>query len=183
MARVVHGLLPAVVAVLAVSLAESAAGQEAKSAALAKQLTAALDEAKLDSLAAKDPSAPDVFVGVLYFQGSPLLVVSAKYAVPQLLNDRLTKKEYRDIYIDLNSASIPETKVFIQDAAGDGLKSKRDESTAPDTYEKGAKQVVFDGDWKRQKMTEQEYMKAFSTADEEYSHILSALLAQLKKTS
>jgi hypothetical protein len=182
MTRVVHGLL-AGVALLALSLPAPAAAQESKSASLAKQLTAALDAAKLDSLAAKDPNAPDVFIGVLYFQGSPLLVVSAKYSAPQLLNDRLAKKEYRDVYIDLNSASIPESKVFVQDAGADGLKPKRDESTAPDTWEQGGKQVVFDGDWKRQKQTEQEYMKTYSAADEDYARMLSALLAQVKKTS
>ena len=39
------------------------------------------------------------------------------------------------------------------------------------------------GDWRKQKLSEQEYMKAFSTADERYSEVLTALLAQLKKTS
>jgi hypothetical protein len=32
-------------------------------------------------------------------------------------------------------------------------------------------------------MNEQDYMKAFTSADEKYSQILTALLAQLKKTS
>ena len=40
---------------------------------------------------------------------------------------------------------------------------------------------MFDGDWKKQKMSEQDYMKAFSAADERYTQILTALLAQLKK--
>src|SRR5919202_416132 len=93
---------------LGLALSAAAQAQESKSAPLAKQLVAALDEAKLDSIAAKDPSTPDVFVGVLYFPGSPLLVVSAKYTAPQLLDARLAKKEYRDVYIDLNSASIPD---------------------------------------------------------------------------
>src|SRR5438132_3976604 len=99
-------------AVVAVSLTAPLSAQESKSAPLAKQLAAALDAAKLDSIAAKDPSAPDVFVAALYFPGSQLLVVSAKYTVPQLLTDRLMKKEFRDVYIDLNSASVPASKVF-----------------------------------------------------------------------
>ena len=32
-------------------------------------------------------------------------------------------------------------------------------------------------------MSEQDYMKAFSTADDRYAEILAALLAQIKKTS
>ena len=63
----------------------AASAQESKSAPLAKQLAAALDAAKLDSIAAKDPAAPDVFVAALYFPGMQLLVVSGKYSVPQLL--------------------------------------------------------------------------------------------------
>jgi hypothetical protein len=63
------------VALVALSLAPAASAQESKSAALAKQLAAALDAGKLDSIAAKDPDAPDVFVAALYFPGIQLLVV------------------------------------------------------------------------------------------------------------
>ena len=72
-----------------------------KSAAAAKQLTDALDAAKLDAIAAADPSDPATFVAALYIQGSQLLVVSAKYAAPPLLTAKLKTKEYRDIYMDL----------------------------------------------------------------------------------
>ena len=169
--------------VLAVLYAPIVTAQESKSAALAKQLTAALDSAKLDSIAAKDPSAPDTYCAALYYAGSPLLVVSAKYAAPQLLDMRLGKKEFRDTYIDLSSASVPESKVFIQDAGGDGFKSKREDNQAFDSYEIGGKPTMFDGDFKRQKMSEQDYLKVFNAADERYAQILMALLAQLKKTS
>lgn len=165
------------------SLASTVAAQDGKSVALAKQLAAALDAAKLDSVAAKDPTAPDTYCAVLYFPGSQMLVVSAKYTAPQLLDARLVKKEYRDTYIDLNSASVPETKVFIQDAMADGIKAKREENQPFDSYEHGGKSTVFDSDWKRQKLSEQEYMKAFTAADERYSVILTTLLAELKKTS
>jgi hypothetical protein len=168
----------------AVSLSTAAVfAQEGKSPALAKQLAAALDAAKLDSVAAKDPSGADTFVAALYFPGAQLLVVSAKYAAPQLLDTRLGKKEYRDTYIDLSSASIPESKIFVQDAGADGLKAKHEENTAFDIYEAGGKSTMFDGDWKRQKLSEQDYNKAYSSADDRYSSMLAALLAQLKKTS
>src|SRR5712692_7063634 len=107
--RVASALLAAL---LVASLAVPALAQESKSASLAKQLAAALDASKLDCIAAKDPSAPDVFVAALYFPGAQLLVISGKYSVPQLLNERLTKKEYRDIYMDLNGASAADSKIF-----------------------------------------------------------------------
>ena len=180
MSRVAISGALAVLVVL--SLSAAALAQESKSGPLAKQLTAALEAAKLDSIAAKDPNAADIFVAALYFPGQ-LLVVSAKYTVPQLLDARLGKKEFRDTYIDLNSASVPESKVFIQDSGADGLKAKNEDGQGMDTYENGGKQTLFDGDWKKQKVSEQDYMKAFATADERYSAILTALLGQLKKTS
>ena len=176
--RVAYVLLAALIVL---SLAGRGSAQESKSAPLAKQLAAALDAGKLDSIAAKDPAAPDVFVAALYFPGTQLLTVSGKYSVPQLLNDRLGKKEYRDIYLDLNGAAT--AKTFIEDPAADGLKMKRESNQPFDQAEMAGKRTMFDGDWKSQKMSEQDYLKAFSAADDRYAQILAALLAQLKKTS
>ena len=145
MMRVVSASLAAVCTLL---LAAGASAQESKSAPLAKQLTAALDAAKMDSIAAADPDKAGTFVAALYFPNSQLLVVSAEYTAPQLLTDRLQKKEFRDVYIDLNSASVPASKVFIEDLAADGLKPKRDENQPFDTYEVAGKRTAFDGDWK-----------------------------------
>jgi hypothetical protein len=173
----------AAVAIVLLSFSAIAVAQESKTAALAKQLAAALDAGKLDSVAAPNPTNPGTFVAALYFAGSQLLVVSAKYSVPQLLNDKLAKKEYRDVYIDLNSASVPETKIFVEDLGADGLKAKREDNQPFDSYESGGKRTSFDNDWKRQKLTEQEYMKIYSTAEDDYAQMLTALLAQVKKTS
>lgn len=169
--------------VLALSLSATALAQESKSGPLAKQLAAALDAAKLDSIAAKDPSSTDVFIGALYYPGAQLLVVSAKYSAPALLNTRLLKQEYRDIYIDLNSASVPATRVLIEDLSVDGLKAKRTENQPYDSYELAGKRMAFDGDWKKQNLSEDDYMKAFAAADERYTQMLTALIAQVKKTS
>ncbi|HEX3701891.1 MAG TPA: hypothetical protein VHU82_01080 [Vicinamibacterales bacterium] len=168
---------------LVIGCAAAASAQEPKSAALAKQLAAALDAGNLDSIAAKDPSNPDTFIGVLYFKGVQLLAVSAKYSAPALLVDKLSKKDYKNIYIDLNSASMPDTKVFIEDLGADGLKAKHDDNTPFDTYEAAGKRTAFDGDWKKQKLSEQEYMKIFAASDERYSQMLTALLAQLRPSS
>jgi hypothetical protein len=168
-------------AVLALSFAVRASAQESKSAPLAKQLAAALDAAKLDSVAAKDPDAADVFVAALYFPNMQFLVVSGKYSVPQLLQTRLTNKEYRDVYLDLNGAAT--AKAFIEDPGCDGLKARRENNQAFDTAEIDGKRTMFDGEWKAQKLSEQDYTKAFAAADERYARILTALLAQLKKST
>ena len=179
-ARLVGGSL-AVVGMLVLSPPVWA--QDSKSTVLARQLTATLDAAKLDSIAAQDPATPDVFCAALYFGGAQLLVVSAKYSVPQLLTDRLAKKEYRDVYMDLNGAAVPNTKIFIQDGAADGLRVKNADNQAADTFEAAGKETVFDGEPKKQKMSDQDYQKAFADADEKYSQILTALLTQVKKPS
>ena len=178
LARVAYFALPVL---LALSAAAPASAQDSKSAPLAKQLAAALDAAKMDSIAAKDPDAPDAFAAALYFPGMQLLVVSGKYSVPELLTTRITNKEYRDVYLDLNGAAT--AKVFIEDPGADGLKAKRENNQAFDQAEMAGKRTMFDGDWKAQKLSEQDYLKAFSAADDRYTQILTALLAQLKKTS
>ena len=170
-------------AVVSVSVVAPASAQESKSATLAKQLAAALDAAKLDSIAAKDPAAADVFCAALYFPGAQLLVVSGRYSAPQLLADRVSRKEYRDVYLDLNGAAAADTKVFIQDPGADGFKAKRDENQAFDIVDIAGKQTMFNSDWKAQKLSEQDYMKTFGDADERYAKILTALLAQAKKSS
>src|SRR5882672_521208 len=129
MTRVACGSL---VALVVLSLAAAASAQDSKSAPLAKELAAALDAGKLDSIAAKDPSAPDIFVAALYFPGVQLLVVSAKYSVPQLLTERLVKKEYRDTYLDLHGAAVPASKVVFEDPGADGLRARREENQAFD---------------------------------------------------
>ena len=152
-----------------------------KSTPLVRELVSGLEDAKLDSIAAKDPSAPDVYLAALHFPGLQLLVVSAKFPTPQALDVRLSKREYRDIYVDLNRGSLAESKVFIEDMGADGLRVERDQGQPSDAYEAEGKRTIFDGDWKKQKLTEEEYMKAFSAADERYYDILSVLLAQLRK--
>jgi hypothetical protein len=158
-----------------------AAFQNSKSATAAKQLAQALEAAKLDSIAAADPSDPSVFVAALYIPGSQLLVVSAKYAAPSLLTAKIKSKEYRDVYIDLSSAAVAGSKVFIIDQNCDGLASKPGDNGVPDSWEAGKQQVAFDGEWKKAKLTEQDYMKAFTDADEQYAKIVALLTAQAKQ--
>ena len=74
-----------VAGVLAAGFAVQADAQTSTSAPLVKKLVAALDAGNLTSIAAKDPSAPDVFMGALYIPGLQLLVISAQYTAPVLL--------------------------------------------------------------------------------------------------
>ncbi len=69
--------------------------QETTSAPLAKQLAAALDAAKLDSIAARDPADPAVYVSALYLPGIEFLTIAAQYPAAELLNTRIARKSSR----------------------------------------------------------------------------------------
>ena len=147
-------------------------GQESKSSLLAAETAKLLDAAKLGS---------DEYVGALYFSGSQLLVVKARYIVPERMDANLDAKNYRDVYIDLNSASVAGSKILIADFGANGLQARRRDKQAPDTVDVGGKSHAFDGDWGKAKLSEQEYTKIFQTSDAEYVRMLEALVAQLKK--
>lgn len=184
----VHGasrsliVLGAAMCVAAWTLAATAAAQEARTAALVKELTDLMQQRKLDSIAARLPSSPDQFVAALFFPGQ-LLVVSARTTAPAVVNEKLVRREFRDVYIDLNSASIPESRVMFSDGGADGLRATREPNMPFDTHDAAGKTIRFDGNWREDRMSEQDYMKLFTQADEAYLVALQALVAELKKAS
>ena len=173
-------LISALVAFLLLTPA-AAFAQDSKSAASVTELVKALDAMKLDAYAVKG-SAPNEYVGALYFPGTQLLVVSAKFDTPYRADSLIEMKNYRDLYIELNSASVPNTKMFVSDLSANGLKARKD-GNLYDTVDVGGKTYNFDGDWKKAKITEDDYTKAYSTTDEHYTQMIQALLAGLKKSS
>jgi hypothetical protein len=174
-------ILVAVAMCVAVLGSSNAPAQDSKSAAVAKELVQTLDAAKLDAIATADPAIPGTFVAVLYIPGTQLLVVSAKYAAPQLLVDRITAKDFRDVYVDLQSASVRGSKVFVTDQGADGLVAKPSGDNPADSWDEGDKSVAFDGDWKKAKIAEADYTKTFNDADDRYAKMLAMLLTQAKK--
>ncbi|MEO8682067.1 MAG: hypothetical protein ABI665_23675 [Vicinamibacterales bacterium] len=159
-----------------------ASAQDARSPAAAKELAQLMTSKKIDSLAARMPEDREQFVGALSFPGS-LMVVWAKTTAPAVVNEKLIRKEYREVYMDLNSASIAESRHFITDIGADGLRVKPETKGGPsDTHDTGAKgSIRFDGNWKEDKMSEADYMKAYAEADAAYAKAIDILLAELKK--
>jgi hypothetical protein len=172
--------VPAVLFAAVLALPASAPAQESKSAEFAKQLAQLLDDKKMDSIAAADAATPGAFAAALYFPGTQLLVVSAKYSAPQLLNDKLTKKDYRDIYVDLSSAFVAGSKIFVMDTFADGLVAKPKGDAPADSVERAAGTSSFDGDYKKAKLSEADYAKSFDEADAAYSRLLQLLIAKMK---
>jgi hypothetical protein len=153
--------------------------QESKSAPVVGELLKMLDQMKLDSVAT---AHADGFVGAFYIPGSQLLVVQGKFASPVRAAILVERKMYRDLYTDLNSAAELATRVFISDLGGDGLKFRRQNNNQPfDMADVGDRSYRFDGDWGKQKLSREEYTKAFQATDEHYAQMLQALIDQLKK--
>ena len=113
--------LTAVVAVMVLMVGSVAAAQESASTPLAEQLAAALDDADLESIAVKDDQGDDRYVAALFFPGR-LLVVSARMEAPVYVDEKIALGNFREVYIDLNTASIADTKLLITDGGADGLR-------------------------------------------------------------
>jgi hypothetical protein len=166
---------------LSVAFATGAAAQEPQSAGPAKELAQLLAEKKIDSIAARMPDSREEFVGALSFPGQ-LMVIWAKTTAPAVINEKLIGKQYKEVYIDLNSASILETRNFVTDLGPDGLRFKPQQKTGPaDSHDAGAKTLRFDGNWRAIKMKEDDYMKAHADADVAYAKAIQALIAEIKK--
>jgi hypothetical protein len=176
--------LTAVAATLAVCLLPSVAFAQApasKSAPLAGELVKMLESMKLDAVAGAR-GANDEFVAAMYFPGTQLVIVNAKSSVPDRMKYLILQKSYKDLYVELNGAVDQATKTFISDLGANGLQFRREKNQPFDTVDASGKSTAFDGDWRKAKMSEQEYTKQYVARDEEYSQMLQALLDTLKKS-
>lgn len=160
-----------------------ALAQESASASVAAQLVAALDAAKLQNVAAKDPAAPDRYVAALYLPGLQLVVISGKYAAPPLLDQRLANREYREVYVELNGAAERATRILVTDLGANGLRFSPSGDQPADICEMEGRRTIFNRQWRDQQLSEDEYRKIYAAADARYTELLTALLAQLKTTS
>lgn len=158
-----------------------APGAAPRSAGLASQLTAALQDLKLQAIAARDPEDPERFVAALFYPNAQLLVISARSTSPSLLESRLAYKQYQEIYADLQGAPVKGTSLFFQDMKADGLCAGPDQATDI-FYSADGKTIVLDGDGKKRGLSSQEYERQFTDADAQYSRLLSLLLAQVRPT-
>jgi hypothetical protein len=175
-----------VLAALGVAAAASAAsaaedGKASKSSVQAAALARQLAQAKLQYIATKDPSDPGRFVAAMHVPGSQLMIVSAKYGAPALLNEKVLLGKFQDAYIDLNSASDAATRVIVEDLRADGFALTKSKDTLRDSFEANGKRVIFDFDWRKQKLSQAEYFSALEAADAQYARMLELLIAEASK--
>lgn len=168
-------LVPALVS-LAIS-ASPVRGDSPRSAALAQRLLETLQHKQLRHAAAKDPSEPGRYVAAMLVGEGQLLVVSAHYSQPVLMNERLYRGDYEGVYRELNAAGDRKGKLFVQDLGRPGLVIRREDDQPYDVvYDSVVKRTAFDGDWKAQKLSKDEYTTAYEAADERYARALESLV-------
>lgn len=160
--------------------AAGAWAQESRSAEPARALVQLLQSRGVDVAAARDPEDPNRFVAAMHLSGT-LLVVSAVYSVPVLLEQRIERGEHREVYMDLQGAANPEGRLFVEDLQANGLHLAADPGQPFDiVFEHGRIQTTFNGDWSGQGLTESEYRSRFASADARYAKMLTALASALR---
>ena len=156
----------------------SASLQGSKSAPLARELAQALDAAKVDSIAAADPETGG-FVAAIYIPGTQLLVVGGKFATPDIGTYRISKKEFRELYMDLSGGSDPASRIFASDVSADGFTLSPRRDAPADMWERGTSKHAFLGA-RKAKLKDDEYQRVYTEADAAYARVLSLLIAGAK---
>jgi hypothetical protein len=173
--------LPGATIALAIAAITLAHAQSPQSTHLATELGSLLAVRGLDAIAATDPLAPDRFVAALSFPKSQLLVVDAAYPAPALMQQEIAEAKYRDVYLALQQSGVPNSRLFFLDLGYAGLRGAAD---AVDVlYEGPTKQMVFDGQPEKHKLTKGAYEKEFTTAEATYSRLLDLLISRLKESA
>jgi hypothetical protein len=176
------------VSVAVVLSAQTPAAPAAASTAKAKELVALLQARKLEAIAARDPAQAGRFVAALLIPNVQLLAVSSSYSRPLDIEYYLYQKDFMSAYVNLNSSTLVAEKVFIEDARHDGLVALPGKALGFDTFSEDAKRQVFDGDFadpkrkNQKKISQDDYLKVYSTADEKYTKILTLLIEEMKKS-
>ena len=142
--------------------------QPASSASLVEQLKQLMDDQELSAIATQDPTKENHFVAALYFSGRQVLAVSAPYSAPLIMSGMLDNEDYRNVYIDLSSASDPAARFFVDDFGADGLQAGSATEGPRDSVNRGGQQVALD------------VSDLYAQADQDYAEILRLLIGKLR---
>ena len=148
-----------------------------QAAALAKQLA----QSKLQYIAARIRRNPADSWPRCTCRGPSSLIVSARCGAPALLNEKVLLGKFQDAYIDLNSASEAATRIIVEDLRADGFALAKSKDMMRDSFEANGKRVIFDFDWRKQKLTQAEH-SAPSKPPMRNARMLELLIAEAQKT-
>ena len=151
--------------------------QDSASASLAAQLVTRLEATKQEAIASAYADDPERFAAALHIPGAQLLVITATYGTPALLREKIMAGEHRQAYLDLYASGVKDDRLFIQDAAANGLFASPRDGGFDITWEEGERQTLFNGDWQSQKLSESDYRERFAEQDKIYAQALRVLLS------
>jgi hypothetical protein len=175
-----RNLFAVAVAIFLVSAPLAGAG----SAELAGDLVKLMEERSLDTIAAAHPSDPGRFIAAMHIKGVQLLVISGKYSAPALLKEQLIKGDYKKVYLDLNAAADKEGRLFITDSQANGLRAEPEKNAPFDiSWRDMSSQILYNRDWKSQKLKEDAYRKRFTEDEAQYTAMLEILKNALSAAS
>jgi len=176
-----RNLFVLVVGLLVATAPLTAAGTSAE---LAADLVKVMEQRSLDTIAAAHPTDPGRFVAAMYIKGVQLLVISGRYSAPALLKEQLIKGDYRKVYLDLNAAADRQGRLFITDSQANGLRVSPEKNAPFDiSYRDTTAQILYNNDWKGQKLKEADYRKRFTDDETEYAAMLELLKSALGTSS
>jgi hypothetical protein len=161
----------------------AAAEQVSRSSRAAAQLTAVLQERKLEVIASRNPDQPGAFIAALYVPGSQLLVVTAPYAVAAVLDKYIADGKHMDVYLALNAADRQAERFFVMDMNADGLRRECAPGESFDSTIRDGSNISFDGNGRAQAMTGGAYDARFAKDDEHYARLLEVLVGSLTEGS
>lgn len=168
--------------VVAVGLVALRAEEPSQSTGPATSVKGLLNQLKMDSVAARDPEEPGRYVAALYIEDSQLLVITAPYKVPAVLDKLIASGNYKDAYLNLQAVADHKGHFFVVDSLADGLKRVPDVDQPFDsTTIDGGVMVMYDGKWDAQKLNEAGYNAMFAKDDARYARMLTILANELRK--
>jgi hypothetical protein len=173
--------LPCLLTIMLLAGLPVAAAPSDQSATAARALVQSLQEAKLEAIAAPDPTEPGAFVAALHIPGGQLLVVRARHPSTAALAARLTAGQFRDMYMDLQATPTADGKLFVMDAGADGIADAGDDGNVDVVYENGALQAMFNGA-KAQRLSGKAYDEKLQQADAKYARLLQVLTSAAEQT-
>lgn len=176
-----RNLFVLVVGLLLATTPLTAAGTSAE---LAGDVVKLMEQRSLDTIAAAHPTDPGRFVAAMHIKGVQLLVISGRYSAPALLKEHLIKGNYRNVYLDLNAAADKQGRLFITDSQANGLRVSPEKNAPFDiSWRDMSAQILYNNDWKNQKLNEAAYRKRFTEDETEYAAMLEILKNALSVTA
>jgi hypothetical protein len=168
----------AVLAVCCAGATRAAAGQDSKSAPLARELSTLMTSRQLDVFAVEDPARPGFFIAVRSYPGVQLLLVGAASNSIEYMKYQLDRKDYGEAYAALHVSAVPATKLFVQDMGCDGVRREGDPVDV--VYHQAATQILLDGTGKASGLSKSAYAAKATELDVRYADLLRVVLETIR---